>query len=158
MVQRGEDVLLAPLQGTWRILFWNRGTEVKPGEVARLGRGKITLRTPQGGKALLVVLGLSSKGIAQDHERLLALLEALPAQGAVETLVQAFEAHIAKEEALYYPTLSPGKLKERLLEHRILRELLAELLKALRQGRSTGGIVQRLKTAFQAHSEAELEG
>ncbi|TBH20066.1 hemerythrin domain-containing protein [Thermus thermamylovorans] len=157
-VQKGEDALLAAIQGELKLRFWSRSLEVRSGEVARLRRGKLVLSAPKGGRALLVVLGISPESLARDHERLLALLEALPAREAAEALAQAFEEHIAKEEALYYPTLSPGKLKERLLEHRLLRELLTELLKALKEGRSTEGIVQRLKTAFQAHSEAELEG
>ncbi|MCH1928306.1 hypothetical protein L6232_26270, partial [Shewanella sp. C31] len=58
---------------------------------------------------------------------------------------------------LYYPTLSPGTARERLLEHRILRELMGELLKALKEGRRVEGLVGRLKTAFLAHSAAELK-
>ncbi|WP_243090971.1 hemerythrin domain-containing protein [Thermus neutrinimicus] len=157
-VRRGEDVLLAPLRGGLRLLFWRKAVEVEVGKVARLHRGRLVLKAAEGARVLLVTLGVSPDTLAQDHERFLALLEALPTREAAEVLARKLEEHIAKEEALYYPTLSPGKLKERLLEHRLLRELLAELLTALKENRPTEGIVQRFKTALLAHSEAELEG
>ena len=95
--------------------------------------------------------------LARDHKELEALLEALPSQGAAEALVQRLQAHIALEEALYYPTLSPGNRRDRLLEHRLLLELLGELQSSLREGRPVDGVVERLKIALQAHSEAELK-
>lgn len=156
-VWKGEDVLVAPLRGRLQLLFWRKAVEVEVGEVARLHRGRLALKALERTRALLVTLGVSPDILAQDHERLLALLEALPTREATETLARKLEEHIAKEEALYYPTLSPGKLKERLLEHRLLRELLAELLTTLKENRPTEGIVQRFKAALLAHSEAELE-
>lgn len=130
-VERSEDALLVGLQGTLVLRFW--------------------------GRALWVVLGLAQSRLAQDHEALLALLEALPSPEAAFALSRKLRDHIALEEALYYPTLSPGRRRERLLEHRILLELLEELGTALREGRTVQGVVERLKTAFLAHSEAELE-
>ncbi|WP_243026623.1 hemerythrin domain-containing protein [Thermus albus] len=155
-VKRGEDVLLAPLRGRLRLLFWRKAFELEAGEIARLYRGRLILKAPEGARALLITLGVSSETLAQDHKRLLTLLEALPSREAAEALARKLEEHIAKEETLYYPTLSPGKLKERLLEHRLLRELLAELLTTLKENRPTEGVVQRFKTALLAHSEAEL--
>lgn len=155
-VQKGEDVLLAVLKGSLELFFWRKTLQVDAGEIARLHRGRLILRAPEEARALLITLGVSPESLAQDHERLLALLEALPSREAAEALARKLEEHIAKEETLYYPTLSPGKLKERLLEHRLLRELLAELLTTLKENRPTEGVVQRFKTALLAHSEAEL--
>ncbi len=155
-VQRSEDALLVSLKGRLVLEGW-RALNLSPGEIARMGRGRFRLKAPEGGRGLLVVFGLSPKALVQDHERLLALLEALPDREAALALAQGFETHAALEEALYYPTLPPGALKERLLEHRLLRELLGELLRAVRKGRPTEGIAQRLRLALEAHAQAELE-
>lgn len=140
-----------------RLLFWRKAVEVEVGKVARLHRGRLVLKATEGTRVLLVTLGVSPDTLAQDHERFLALLEALPSPEAAFALSRKLRDHIALEEALYYPTLSPGRRRERLLEHRILLELLEELGTALREGRTVQGVVERLKTAFLAHSEAELE-
>lgn len=140
-----------------RLLFWRKAVEVEVGKVARLHRGRLVLKATEGIRVLLVTLGVSPDTLAQDHERFLALLEALPSPEAAFALSRKLRDHIALEEALYYPTLSPGRRRERLLEHRILLELLEELGTALREGRTVQGVVERLKTAFLAHSEAELE-
>ncbi|GLV47261.1 hypothetical protein TJA_04340 [Thermus sp. LT1-2-5] len=157
-VFRSEDALLVGLKGNLLLHFWQRRGALLPGEVVRLRPGRLTLRSPEGGRALLVTLGVSPERLRKDHAYLSSLLEDLPSREVAEILAQKLEAHIALEEALYYPTFSPGKLKERLLEHRILRELLGELLKTLKEGRSAKHVVERLRTAFLAHAEAELDG
>ncbi|RTH18901.1 hemerythrin [Thermus scotoductus] len=156
-VERSEDALLVGLQGTLVLRFRGRSLRLGPGKTARLRPGRLDLEAPEGGRALWVVLGLAQSRLAQDHEALLALLKALPSPEAAFALSRKLRDHIALEEALYYPTLSPGRRRERLLEHRILLELLEELGTALREGRTVQGVVERLKTAFLAHSEAELE-
>lgn len=155
-VQRSEDALLAALRGRLILEGW-RPLRLAPGEVARVGRGRYRLKAPEGGRGLLVVFGLSPELLAQDHERLFKLLEALPNREAALALAQSFTLHATLEEALYYPTLSPGALKERLLEHRLLRELLGELLQAVREGRPTEGLAHRFRLALEAHAQAELE-
>ena len=155
-VERSEDALLAVLEGTLVLGFWGRALRLRTGRTERVGPGKLRLEAPEGGRALWIVLGVSENQLARDHEELLALLEALPSQEAAEALIGRLQAHIALEEALYYPTLSPGSRRERLLEHRLLLELLGELRSALRAGRAVSGVVERLKTALRAHSEAEL--
>ncbi|ADW22385.1 MULTISPECIES: hemerythrin domain-containing protein [Thermus] len=155
-VERSEDALLAVLKGVIVVRFWGRSLRLQPGRTVRVRTGQLHLEAPEGGRILWITLGLPPSELARDHKELEALLEALPSQGAAEALVQRLQAHIALEEALYYPTLSPGNRRDRLLEHRLLLELLGELQSSLREGRPVDGVVERLKIALQAHSEAEL--
>ena len=157
-VERSGSALLAALQGSLLLRFWGRTASLAPGQVVRVRPGHLTLLAPAGGRALLVVLGVSPGRLSQEHEEILGLLENPPTPQAAEALAQKLEAHISLEEALYYPTLSPGKRRERKLEHRLLQELARELLTATREGRPTEGVVDRLRTAFLAHAEAELRG
>ncbi len=156
-VERSEDALLAVLEGVLVVRFWGRSLRLRSGRTVRVRPGQLHVEAPEGGRILWITLGLSPSQLARDHKELEALLETLPSRGAAEALVRRLQAHIALEEALYYPTLSPGNRRERLLEHRLLLELLGELQSALREGRPVGGVVERLKTALRAHSEAELK-
>lgn len=153
-VAQSEDALLACLEGEVGVSRWGKGFRLEAGEVVRLRPGSYALKGQ--GRLFLVRFGLSPEALSGDHEALMALLEALPAKEAAEALARLFEAHAAKEEALFYPLLSPGTARERALEHKLLRELIGELLKAVKEGRETTGIVARLKGALEAHMEAEL--
>ncbi len=153
-VESSEAALLACLKGHLELVRWQKEVPLEAGEVVRLKPGAYRIRGE--GRAMLVLFGLSREALEREHEAFFALLEALPAREAAEALARLFEAHAAKEETLYYPTLSPGARRERVLEHRLLRELIGELLKALREGRGTEGIIDRLRTALEAHAEKEL--